>query len=81
MSDSLIYDAVQREEFRRKEYKQNIINQRKIIFNKLTEGLNEEEKQYIENNIVKNDMLISHGIRGYSYEDCIKKSILELKFE
>ena len=57
LNDSLIYDAVKREEHTRKEYERNITKQRKIIFEELTNGLSEDDKQYIKLSISNNDLL------------------------
>ena len=79
LNDSLVYDAVKREEYRRKEYERNIAKQRKIIFEELTYNLSEDDKQYIKSSIINNDMLRRYGMSNCSYENCIKYSIENLK--
>ena len=78
LNDSLVYDAVKREEYRRKEYERNIAKQRKIIFEELTYNLSEDDKQYIKSSIIDNDLSRKYGMSNCSYEDCIKYSIERL---
>jgi len=79
LNDSLVYDVVKREEYRRKEYERNIAKQRKIIFEELTYNLSEDDKQYIKSSIIDNDLSRKYGMSNCSCEDCIKYSIENLK--
>jgi len=75
ISDSIIYNAVKREERRIQEDQKRIKKEREEIFNTLTHSLKNSEKEYIKSHINNYDLMAKYiGITS-SYVECIKSSI------